>query len=46
MSSKKKSKTNDLGEDSGKIGDVNQGLEGLQQKFGEERLTPEFVKLQ
>ena len=27
-----------FGEDSGKIGDVNQGLEGLQQKFGEERI--------
>ena len=24
-----------FGEDSGKIGDVNQGLEGLQEKFGE-----------
>ena len=27
-----------FGEDSGKIGDVNQGLEGLQQKYGEERV--------
>jgi len=27
-----------FGEDSGKIGDVNQGLEGLQQKHGEERV--------
>ena len=27
-----------FGEDSGKIGDVNQGLEGLQKKFGEERV--------
>ena len=27
-----------FGEDSGKIGDVNQGLEGLQQKFGEDRI--------
>ena len=27
-----------FGEDSGKIGDVNQGLEGLQEKFGEERV--------
>ncbi len=27
-----------FGEDSGKIGDVNQGLEGLQDKFGEERV--------
>ena len=27
-----------FGEDSGKIGDVNQGLEGLQEKFGEDRV--------
>ena len=27
-----------FGEDCGKIGDVNQGLEGLQQKYGEERV--------
>ncbi len=27
-----------FGEDSGKIGDVNQGLEGLQDKFGDERV--------
>ena len=27
-----------FGEDSGKIGDVNQGLEGLQEKYGEERV--------
>ena len=27
-----------FGEDSGKIGDVNQGLEGLQAKYGEERV--------
>ncbi len=27
-----------FGEDSGMIGDVNQGLEGLQKKFGEERV--------
>lgn len=27
-----------FGEDSGKIGDVNQGLEGLQEKHGEERV--------
>ena len=27
-----------FGEDSGKIGDVNQGLEGLQDKFGENRV--------
>ena len=27
-----------FGEDSGKIGDVNQGLEGLQMKFGEDRV--------
>ncbi|PKV51105.1 pyruvate/2-oxoglutarate/acetoin dehydrogenase E1 component [Aquimarina sp. MAR_2010_214] len=28
-----------FGEDSGKIGDVNQGLEGLQEKFGETRVS-------
>ncbi len=28
-----------FGEDSGKIGDVNQGLEGLQEKFGEIRVS-------
>ena len=28
-----------FGEDSGNIGDVNQGLEGLQQKFGEHRVA-------
>ena len=28
-----------FGEDSGKIGDVNQGLEGLQEKFGELRIA-------
>lgn len=28
-----------FGEDSGKIGDVNQGLEGLQQKYGELRIA-------
>ena len=27
-----------FGEDSGKIGDVNQGLEGLQEKYGEHRV--------
>ena len=27
-----------FGEDSGKIGDVNQGLEGLQEKYGVERV--------
>jgi len=27
-----------FGEDSGKIGDVNQGLEGLQEKYGEDRV--------
>ena len=35
---KKNPKLMIFGEDSGKIGDVNQGLEGLQQKFGEERI--------
>ena len=27
-----------FGEDSGKIGDVNQGLEGMQAKYGETRV--------
>ena len=33
-----------FGEDSGKIGDVNQGLEGLQQKHGEERVTDTGIR--
>ena len=28
-----------FGEDSGQIGDVNQGLEGLQEKYGEWRIS-------
>ncbi|UCE94008.1 MAG: transketolase [Flavobacteriaceae bacterium] len=35
---KKHKKIMIFGEDSGKIGDVNQGLEGLQEKHGEERV--------
>jgi pyruvate/2-oxoglutarate/acetoin dehydrogenase E1 component len=33
-----------FGEDSGKIGDVNQGLEGLQDKFGENRITDTGIR--
>ena len=33
-----------FGEDSGKIGDVNQGLEGLQQKFGEHRVADTGIR--
>jgi len=33
-----------FGEDSGKIGDVNQGLEGLQQKFGEIRVSDAGIR--
>ncbi|MBW1298704.1 alpha-ketoacid dehydrogenase subunit alpha/beta [Aquimarina litoralis] len=33
-----------FGEDSGKIGDVNQGLEGLQQKFGEIRISDTGIR--
>ena len=33
-----------FGEDSGKIGDVNQGLEGLQKKHGEERVTDTGIR--
>ncbi len=33
-----------FGEDSGKIGDVNQGLEGLQQKFGEVRVSDTGIR--
>lgn len=33
-----------FGEDSGKIGDVNQGLEGLQQKFGDIRISDAGIR--
>ena len=33
-----------FGEDSGKIGDVNQGLEGLQNKFGEDRVADTGIR--
>jgi pyruvate/2-oxoglutarate/acetoin dehydrogenase E1 component/TPP-dependent pyruvate/acetoin dehydrogenase alpha subunit len=33
-----------FGEDSGKLGDVNQGLEGLQQKFGELRVSDTGIR--
>jgi pyruvate/2-oxoglutarate/acetoin dehydrogenase E1 component len=33
-----------FGEDSGKIGDVNKGLEGLQEKFGELRVTDTGIR--
>ena len=33
-----------FGEDSGKIGDVNQGLENLQDKFGEDRVTDTGIR--
>ena len=33
-----------FGEDSGKIGDVNQGLEGLQEKFGELRISDTGIR--
>ena len=33
-----------FGEDSGKIGDVNQGLEGLQEKFGEDRVGDRGIR--
>jgi pyruvate/2-oxoglutarate/acetoin dehydrogenase E1 component/TPP-dependent pyruvate/acetoin dehydrogenase alpha subunit len=33
-----------FGEDSGKIGDVNQGLEGLQEKFGEIRVSDTGIR--
>ena len=33
-----------FGEDSGKIGDVNQGLEGLQQKYGENRVSDTGIR--
>ena len=33
-----------FGEDSGKIGDVNQGLEGMQQKFGKMRVSDTGIR--
>jgi len=33
-----------FGEDSGKIGDVNQGLEGLQEKYGEYRISDTGIR--
>jgi len=33
-----------FGEDSGKIGDVNQGLESLQDKYGEDRVTDTGIR--
>ncbi|WP_100615302.1 alpha-ketoacid dehydrogenase subunit alpha/beta [Confluentibacter citreus] len=33
-----------FGEDTGKIGDVNQGLEGLQEKYGEHRVTDTGIR--
>ena len=33
-----------FGEDAGKIGDVNQGLEGLQKKFGEHRVADTGIR--
>jgi len=33
-----------FGEDSGKIGDVNQGLENLQNKYGEDRITDTGIR--
>lgn len=33
-----------FGEDSGNIGDVNQGLEGLQEKYGEERVADAGIR--
>jgi len=33
-----------FGEDTGKLGDVNQGLEGLQKKFGELRITDTGIR--
>jgi 2-oxoisovalerate dehydrogenase E1 component len=33
-----------FGEDSGKIGDVNQGLEGLQEIYGEERVSDRGIR--
>tara|TARA_B100000579_G_scaffold123007_1_gene99019 strand:- start:10357 stop:12753 length:2397 start_codon:yes stop_codon:yes gene_type:complete len=33
-----------FGEDSGKIGDVNQGLEGLQKKYGDDRVSDTGIR--
>jgi 2-oxoisovalerate dehydrogenase E1 component len=33
-----------FGEDTGKIGDVNKGLEGLQEKYGEQRITDTGIR--
>lgn len=33
-----------FGEDTGRIGDVNQGLEGLQEKYGKDRLTDTGIR--
>ena len=33
-----------FGEDCGKIGDVNQGLEGLQEKYGEDRISDTSIR--
>src|SRR5690606_21713043 len=33
-----------FGEDSGNIGDVNQGLEGLQEKYGESRVADAGIR--
>lgn len=33
-----------FGEDTGNIGDVNQGLEGLQEKYGEQRVTDTGIR--
>jgi 2-oxoisovalerate dehydrogenase E1 component len=33
-----------IGEDTGKLGDVNQGLEGLQEKYGENRITDTGIR--
>ena len=40
----KKSNIVIFGEDSGKIGDVNQGLEGLQTKYGKERVDDRGIR--
>jgi pyruvate/2-oxoglutarate/acetoin dehydrogenase E1 component/TPP-dependent pyruvate/acetoin dehydrogenase alpha subunit len=37
-------KTMIFGEDSGNIGDVNQGLEGLQEKYGKSRITDTGIR--
>jgi pyruvate/2-oxoglutarate/acetoin dehydrogenase E1 component len=33
-----------FGEDTGKIGDVNQGLEGLQEKYGDVRISDTGIR--